>query len=109
MATVSELLGIQIGDSLSFPKKNPHEYGYDPEDRYVARIVGPASFPKSKEVYLAPPGSYGGNIFIYNPQTDKIRNTTVIGYPRATTSSPLQKGEVLVQSIHTEYTLFQRA
>lgn len=111
MATVYEL-DVQIGNTLSFPKKNPHEYGYDPKDIHVAKIVGPASFPKSYEVYLAPPGPFGGNIFIYNPQTDKRRSAIDIDhstYPRVTNPSPLQEGEILIQSIHNGYTLFERA
>lgn len=113
MATVYEL-GVQIGNSLSFPKKNPHEYNYDTKDRHVAKIVGPASFPHSKEVYLAPP-EHNRQFTIYNPKTDKARPAIEeTGYDKdghyhPGGPSPLQEGERLVQSINTRYTLFERA
>lgn len=114
MATVYEL-GVQIGDRVRFPLWNPGDPGYPyQKGRHTATIVGPASFPKSAEVYLAPPETRGANIYFYNPKTDQLRSTMEITgrnkYGDAIMGpSSLHEGEILIRSIHTEYTLFTKA
>lgn len=113
MATIDKLR-VGIHDKVSFSKKNAGENGFDLKDRHVAEIVGPKYFPKCAEVYLAPPLPEGGNIYIYDPVTDKRRNKEEIisidkdGH-RTWGPSPMRDGEILIQSIHMGYTLFKRA
>lgn len=113
MATIYEL-GVQIGDLVSLPIKNPGEEGYDPEKRHTAKIVGPPAFPNCNVIFLAPPRLRpGANVSYYVPASDKTRSIEEFtGYDRSgrkiwTPSEPRQ-GEILAQEISAGYSEFHR-
>ncbi|OGG22435.1 hypothetical protein A3D03_03780 [Candidatus Gottesmanbacteria bacterium RIFCSPHIGHO2_02_FULL_40_13] len=106
MATYLELAkndGVKIGDSISFPTREK------PGERHTSVIVGPRTFPKSEEVFLAPPIP-GEGTALYNPATGQLDRRGV--YDRNTgvwTLGPAAEGEIVVQTIHGGYVLFERA
>ena len=102
-------LGVKIGDSVSIP------IGGKEGLRHVAQIVGPAEFPKSDMVYLAPPKpDRDGNIWVYNPATNVRRRPQKVvdiddNDMPIWAENPPGLGEIEIQGIHMGYTLFERA